>query len=175
MDKGIIKLNLGCDRYHKREGWINVDINPNVINPNDPSDLVADVRKLPHKDNSVYEIIASKIMEHFPDYKEGLREWYRVLKPGGKITIIVPNARVMRMKFLRGEIPPEDALMRIVGSFDVRELLGHHTLWWRRKLKEEVEKFGFKVEEEFETEKGKYCGIIAIKNENPKKTLNYQR
>jgi len=159
VDKGIIKLNLGCDRYHKREGWINVDIDSNI-----KPDLVADVRDLPYEDNSIDEIYSSKILEHFPDYKEGLREWYRVLKPKGRITIIVPNARALRMKFLRGEIPSEDALMRIVGSFDVRELLGHHTIWWRRKLREEVEAFGFKVEEEFETEEGKYCGIKAIKD-----------
>lgn len=158
-----IKLNLGCDTYAKKEGWINVDIDPKVINPNDPSDLKADVRKLPFEDNSVKEILASKILEHFPNHREGLEEWYRVLKPGGRITIIVPNARGMRLKFKQGAIPPEEALKRIVGSFDVRELLGHHTLWWRKKLKEEVEAFGLQVEEEFEVEDGKYCGLIAIK------------
>jgi predicted SAM-dependent methyltransferase len=48
---------------------------------------------LQYADNSVDEIRASHILEHFTfrEASEALREWVRVLKPGGKIRIAVPD------------------------------------------------------------------------------------
>jgi hypothetical protein len=44
-------------------------------------------------DNSVDEIRASHVLEHFPGHKaeEVLREWVRVLKPGGILRVAVPD------------------------------------------------------------------------------------
>lgn len=48
---------------------------------------------LPYSDNSVEEIRASHILEHFTfrEASEALKEWARVLKPGGRIRIAVPD------------------------------------------------------------------------------------
>lgn len=48
---------------------------------------------LPYSDDSVDEIHASHILEHFSyaDVEIALREWVRVLRPGGLIRIAVPN------------------------------------------------------------------------------------
>jgi len=81
-----IKLNLGCGG-DIIEGYINCDIN------NPLADIKCDVRDLPFESESVDEIFASHIIEHF-DYKEGgdvLHEWNRVLKKGGKLTIECPD------------------------------------------------------------------------------------
>lgn len=48
---------------------------------------------LPYPDGSVSEIRASHILEHFTfgDAQKALEEWSRVLKPGGRIRISVPD------------------------------------------------------------------------------------
>ena len=81
----ILKLHLGCGPT-KLEGWVNIDFDPD-LNP----DVVADVRNLPYEEDSVEEIYASHLLEHFGYEEPVLEEWHRVLKPGGNITVIVPD------------------------------------------------------------------------------------
>ena len=47
---------------------------------------------LPYPDNSFDAVILSEILEHIDDDVAGLKEIYRVLKPGGVVAITVPNA-----------------------------------------------------------------------------------
>jgi SAM-dependent methyltransferase len=77
-----IRLNLGAGRT-VRPGFTNVDIKDGqVVYP------LAD-----YADGSVSEIYASHVLEHFPGDKtiKVLREWVRVLKPGGRIRVAVPD------------------------------------------------------------------------------------
>lgn len=46
---------------------------------------------LPFPDRTQDAVFASAVFEHIPNYKEVLREWYRVLKSGGFIIIFVPH------------------------------------------------------------------------------------
>jgi len=54
-------------------------------------------------DNTFSEIYASHVIEHF-DYKDelqsSLKDWLRVLKPGGKVYISVPDLDVLAELFL---------------------------------------------------------------------------
>jgi ubiquinone/menaquinone biosynthesis C-methylase UbiE len=52
----------------------------------------ANIYHLPFADNSFYGVILSEILEHIEDDVAGLKEVYRVLKPGGVLAITVPNA-----------------------------------------------------------------------------------
>jgi len=82
-----MKLDLGSG-YIKRPGYTSVDIDKKV-NP----DIRADIRTLkPIKSNSVDEILCSHTLEHIyqKDLFKTLRTFNRILKPNGKITIIVP-------------------------------------------------------------------------------------
>ena len=85
-----IKLNLGCGNTNLK-GYINIDcIENEFIKP----DIKADVSKeLPFESNSVDEILASHVIEHFRVWqlKEILFEWRRVLKVGGKLIIECPD------------------------------------------------------------------------------------
>lgn len=85
---GGIRLNLG-GRATKIEGFQNVDLSEehDVQIKSDVSDLWM------FKDGTVSEIYASQILEHFPHVKTEsvLREWYRVLQSGARITIGVPD------------------------------------------------------------------------------------
>lgn len=78
------RLHLGCGR-RIIAGYVNIDI--------EGGDLQMDIRKLDFPDSSVAEIYASHVLEHFGrhEFKDVLREWYRVLKPGGCIYLSVPD------------------------------------------------------------------------------------
>lgn len=94
-----MKLNL-ASHGDNREGFINVDFD------HPSADLKADVSSLPFEDDSVDVILAYHILEHFRagEYEPhlsnplnpktamvALNEWRRVLKPGGKLEIKVPD------------------------------------------------------------------------------------
>lgn len=85
---GDIRLNLG-GRDTKIEGFKTIDLyeGPSV-------DVVADISKLTmFEDGTVNEIYASHCLEHFPHPQTGavLKEWRRVLRPGGRCFIGVPD------------------------------------------------------------------------------------
>jgi glycosyltransferase involved in cell wall biosynthesis len=56
-----------------------------------PVDIVAPGDKLPLEDNSVDFVISSHAIEHFPDPIKALKEWYRVVRPGGFLYIVAPH------------------------------------------------------------------------------------
>jgi len=46
---------------------------------------------LPFKDNTLDYVLSSHVIEHFFDPMKALREWHRVIKPGGYIFVIAPH------------------------------------------------------------------------------------
>lgn len=82
-----MKLNLGCGDK-KIDGFVNVD------KYGDP-DLQVDLRAFPWpwEDNSIEAIYSRGYFEHAPEFMRTWREAHRVLKPGGSLTLIVPNWR----------------------------------------------------------------------------------
>ncbi len=102
--------------------------------------LVGDVRELPFRDGTFDYIYSMGTIEHFPDYRKAAAELYRVLAPGGRAIIGVPNLfdpflRPLMVSILSwlGKYPysPEKAfsaaqlakLLAGVG-FEVREITG---------------------------------------------------
>ena len=55
-------------------------------------DVIAEGDKLPFKDGEWDFVISSHCIEHFFDPIAALKEWYRVIKPGGYIYIIAPHS-----------------------------------------------------------------------------------
>ncbi|GIW59911.1 MAG: hypothetical protein KatS3mg087_0977 [Patescibacteria group bacterium] len=49
------------------------------------------VMELPFPDNTFDKIICTEVLEHVPDDNLAMRELLRVLKPGGKLAVTVPN------------------------------------------------------------------------------------
>lgn len=98
-EQAPVRVNLACGQT-KQEGWIGVDIAkcPGV-------DIVHDLNKFPwpFKDGSVDEVFISHYVEHIPlDTTKGdglclfMNELHRILKTGGKVTIVGPYYSSMR-------------------------------------------------------------------------------
>jgi predicted SAM-dependent methyltransferase len=56
-------------------------------------DVVGPVERLPFDDGSASLVYASHVLEHFDrlSYREVLKEWFRVLAPGGVLRLAVPD------------------------------------------------------------------------------------
>lgn len=112
-----MKLNIGSHSV-KLDGFLNVD-----IEPFDGVDVVCDITQVPWKfkfinegenvspmpfsgENFVDEIVMVEVLEHisFHDTVKVLTEIYRVLKPGGKIHIQVPDCGSMMEMYVRKQI-----------------------------------------------------------------------
>ena len=84
----MVKLDLGCG-VHKKEGFVGVDSIAFA-----GVDVVADLRtRWPWDDGSVDEVHASHFVEHLTanERTHFCNELFRVLKVGGKATVIVPH------------------------------------------------------------------------------------
>ncbi|MBI3850078.1 MAG: methyltransferase domain-containing protein [Verrucomicrobia bacterium] len=106
---GPLWLDLGAGRVPGRNGWTTVDgekgadIQFNLLN------------RFPLPDESVEKIYSSHALEHFfyVEMMGLLRECHRILKPGGTISICVPDATI----YIAGYQNPEPMREREAGFF----------------------------------------------------------
>jgi SAM-dependent methyltransferase len=109
------KLNIGCGIVHLT-GWTNMDydkeywdkaevgavgwgepLDDGRFATRDKPDDFGDATNLHFEDNTFDETRSSHVMEHIPCTKinRAISEQYRVLKPGGKIRVIVPSIEIL--------------------------------------------------------------------------------
>ena len=143
------RLNLGAGD-DRRDGFVSVDLRDDV------ADVVCDVRKLEHwGDASVDEIVAEDLLEHFPAGETNaiLEEWARALRPGGLLTVKVPNMLALSEAIAAyakaGKLGAVACLVRNVygghrfgpdGIWDT-----HHTGWVPAQLHDALTMAGFEV------------------------------
>jgi phosphatidylethanolamine/phosphatidyl-N-methylethanolamine N-methyltransferase len=60
-----------------------------------------DATQLSFADNSFDRLIACHVLEHLPEPHNVLKEWYRVVKPGGVISILLPTDPGLAWRFAR--------------------------------------------------------------------------
>jgi ubiquinone/menaquinone biosynthesis C-methylase UbiE len=58
--------------------------------PDNAKTMQVDAAKLPFPDETFDRVIATCLIAHLPEPEDALREWRRVAKPGGSITVYVP-------------------------------------------------------------------------------------
>lgn len=119
---GSVKVNLGCGN-HLLQGYVNVDLVQGRagIQP----DLICDIRYLTYfPDGFADEILAVHVIEHFWFWEvvEILKEWKRVLKPGGRLVIECPNLTNAAKEFL--EDPDNAAMGGVAGQRSMWPLYG---------------------------------------------------
>jgi len=85
LGKNKVILNLGSGIKLIGKDVINIDFYP-FINV----DIVADITKLPFKDNSVDAIICESVLEHVKNPWIVIQEMKRTLKPDGLVYLSVP-------------------------------------------------------------------------------------
>ncbi len=85
VDKDKVIVNLGSGPKKIREDVINIDLYPfpNV-------DIVANVTRVPLKNNSVDIAISEFLLEHVKNPQAVVNEIIRILKPGGLVYVAVP-------------------------------------------------------------------------------------
>lgn len=96
----VIRLNLGCgDKI--LPGYVNVDVVE--ARAGKSPDVICDLRDLSvFPDNHADEVMAVHVVEHFWrwEVEDILREWVRVLKPGGRMVLECPNLKSACEAFL---------------------------------------------------------------------------
>lgn len=55
------------------------------------ADLKADMAKVPLPSASLDSIVSNHALEHAPDTPKVLKEWFRLLRPGRRVAVFVPD------------------------------------------------------------------------------------
>lgn len=145
-----LKLHLACGHDYDAS-YINIDL----YAPDDARvDFRHDVKKLPYDDNTIDEIKAFHIIEHF-DFFEGqevLKEWYRILKPGGKLYLETPDFLETCRAFVEGSPLPgydiEQWRILLYGHFFAHPWIAgqtHKFLFTESQLRSQLSWAGFKT------------------------------
>lgn len=107
-----IMLNL-ASQGEIIDGFINIDQNPQK-----DKEIKGDIRKLNYKDNSIEIIIAKNILQVFShrEFSQILKEWNRVLKPGGTLLLSVPDLKSILTAYVQGKLDFEETQKAIFGN-----------------------------------------------------------
>lgn len=174
-----MRLHIGGKE--RREGWTLLDAAPGPH-----VDIVAHCGELSGlADGSVEEIYASHVLEHLSyvgELPRALKEWHRVLAPGGRAMISVPDFELLCQLFVDPSRDPNERfhIMRVAfgGQIDPHDFhrVGLTEEFLRSFLKgagfrriEAVEKFGL-FEDSSEHEIGGVpisLNVIAWKDPGP--------
>ncbi|MGH8471427.1 MAG: class I SAM-dependent methyltransferase [Gammaproteobacteria bacterium] len=88
-------LDLGCGPYKAYPHFIGVDNGHHAREFGwqfKPDIHIEDCSRLDiFRDESVDAVFSSHLLEHIEDYKAALKEWWRVIKPGGHLVLYLPD------------------------------------------------------------------------------------
>jgi len=149
-------LNLGCGR-RVLAGFVNVD------KYSDGAEILkADMYSLPFKDDEVSGIFSAHSLEHLPIRRAylALRDWHRVLKPGGTIVLSMPDLDMIMTTLLRPDLPRDARRWFLFTLFGYQADMEapksvedppvdpgqfHTSGYSKRTLVEEMEALGYKI------------------------------
>ena len=162
---GPVRLDLGAGHKHEA-GWIAVDFaverkkcttKGGVTERGAPilPDVEADLRALPFPDNYADEARAIHVIEHFQvwDAPNALREWVRVLKPGGELAIECPCLDKIVKLFDVPNVPPYLTYWGLYGDPRLEDpLMMHHWCYTEAQLRRLMAS----------------CGLVDIRGDVPR-------
>lgn len=116
-DGSAMKLNIGCGG-RRIDGYTGVDA---VQRP--AADIVAKADAIPLPDSSCDEIMAIHLVEHVHPWEVPglLQEWHRLLKPGGRLVLELPDLikcckNIIDGKMVGGKHPDQLGLWGLYGD-----------------------------------------------------------
>ena len=126
-------LDAGCgtglNLRHLPAGSTGVDINPRNValvqeRLPDHRVVLGDVEALPFADGSFGTVLCTEVIEHIPDPSAALREFARVLRPGGVLVGSVPaRSLIWKLRFLSSTCPHSEPFHNEYLPSEVREML----------------------------------------------------
>lgn len=126
-------LEIGCGAQKTYPHFIGVDNGRDAVlfNQKMKPDILAEAEDLSmFASQSMDFVFSSHTLEHLDDDLKALKEWWRVLKPKGHLTLYLPHKLFYPNKGQKGANPdhrrdylPDDviSLMKQVGSWDLIE------------------------------------------------------
>jgi predicted SAM-dependent methyltransferase len=139
-----LRLNFGCGTS-RLEGWINVDL------IGLPVDLSWDIRRpLPFEEDTVEAIFHEHVFEHIDAYRgyHFLKECHRILKPGGVMRMVLPDAA----RYLASYFDPEHKFLNVWRAERFTPMLA---------VQEEFYSFGHRAMYDYETV-ALFCRVIGF-------------
>lgn len=108
-------------------------------------DIVAPGDAIPLPDGSQDFVVSAHVIEHFPDPIKALKEWYRLIRPGGYIFMIVPHKE---RTFDKDE--PRTTLQELIDRHEGRIIPqpnknDHHSVWITEDMVELVKYLGWEI------------------------------
>ena len=110
-----LRKSINVDFSDEQGGlWQHKACVPAVVN------IVALGDDLPFKDRSLDYVLTSHVIEHFFDPVKAMKEWYRVIRPGGYIFIIAPHMDRTCDQH-RPPTPAQELLDRAAGRITIQD------------------------------------------------------
>ena len=125
---GSKRLEIGSG-VRPLPGYIHVDLDPFAWHV----EAIAPAWRLPFPDNWAEEIVAIHSLEHVHPYflLPTLTEWRRVLRPGGRLRVHVPNAPRLMECFIGAPLHKKWALMgALLGMYCTPDVVTPRQLIW---------------------------------------------
>ena len=116
MTQESVALEIGVGERKKNSHALGLDIRRTA-----DVDILCDARCLPFRDSSAGSLYSAHTLEHFSHRDTGavIREWVRVLKPGGSIEVRCPDLRIRALLFFLN--PVTGNIRNIYGGQDYPE------------------------------------------------------
>lgn len=141
-----LKLNLGSGGI-EYPGYLSVDLHDRRAT------IIMDATKLDFEENSVAEIMASHLFEHLNPYHclDILKGWFRVLKPGGKLVMEMPDIEQLCKRFINANTGERYGILNAVygsvnttGEGDQSNITSPHLFgWWPQSIGDMLYGAGF--------------------------------
>ena len=165
-----MKLNIGCG-YNRLEGWLNLDSSQDSA-----ADRIMPAHDLAFPPASVSEIKAQQLVEHLGFFRTRffLSECWRVLAPGGALTLETPHIEKTFGVFLAGDRRAKEAALGWIYGSETPGM-NHLYCFPGDLLAEIIAGAGFEVKHRSEFDFQPYrpaLRIEAVKKSGEKAALN---
>lgn len=166
-----MKLVIGT-RTWLGPDWTHCDINPIALHdpnggPPHPVDVVCDARHVTLPDGCAELVYSQECLEHIPwgEYQTVLQEWARLVQPGGRLRVEVPDFLAACRQVLETDTLEMDrAIQQIIFGGQSNQYDFHYTGLTPRMLTEDMEKLGLKV---VDVRRGWEHGWLLVEGERP--------